>query len=287
LQIEIARHRGQAGQRAVLGQAAGIGDESAGAVEVQLAVDCRDLAAGELQQRIALQIDIPGLNARGAEPGRAGGDIQRRQDAGVAHDVDHAGVVERLRRHRVGGADAAATDVERVAVGAVVGQRPAYGQGAAAIATDIDARVEQHPAAASDGQAARGGDQSAVLQVEITRDRCGARGRQHATRVELKLRTRIDLQRRGRSGRGQRIGTGLDFGGIRGTRRRPEAPVGEIGRPAAGAVPVIVLWRHIDIPNSRTIFCGAANSGQSSDQRNHISGCARRAATSILVVHCT
>ena len=84
----------RAGQRAVAAERAGVGDARIRAVELQTAVDRRDLAALEFQKRVALQIDVPGLRPRRAEPRRRIGDVQGRLDGGAALDVDLAGVGE-------------------------------------------------------------------------------------------------------------------------------------------------------------------------------------------------
>ena len=67
-----------------------LGDPRIRAVEPQRAVDRRDLAALEFQQRIVLEDNRPGLHAFRAEPRRRIGDVQRRLDRDVAFDVDLA-----------------------------------------------------------------------------------------------------------------------------------------------------------------------------------------------------
>ena len=94
LQQEIPGDAGQAGQRAVAGERAGVGDARIRAVELELAIDRRDLAALEFQKRIVLQEDRPGLHPRRAEPRRRIGDVQGRLDGGAALDVDLAGALE-------------------------------------------------------------------------------------------------------------------------------------------------------------------------------------------------
>ena len=116
------------------------------------------MAAGELQQRIALQIVEPG-QCRGRGPG----DVQCRL-SGAAGQVDrpHRGVAERRRGHRRGGGKPAVADVEIT----VVGQGAAKGQTAAAgVAGAEDVVVDLDQAVV--GERAAGGDLGTQLNASV------------------------------------------------------------------------------------------------------------------------
>ena len=59
LQKEMAGDGGQAGQRAVAAERAGVGDARIRAVELQRAIDRRDLAALEFQERVVSRKTVP------------------------------------------------------------------------------------------------------------------------------------------------------------------------------------------------------------------------------------
>ncbi len=94
--------------------------------------DRADLTAGEFQQRVG-ETNCPGRDPDCTEAG-CPGDVQCRLDGTVPRDLDVAVVDESLCSDRVAGADKGVADVERVAVGTVVGQRATDLQAAAAAA---------------------------------------------------------------------------------------------------------------------------------------------------------